>query len=138
MTTRQVLALACAVAAAYAIVACGSGSSGTGSNPSPATPPADAVSSSTITISNNVASPKNIKVARGSQVTFVNNDTVSHEMFSDPHPDHTDCPEINQVGFLAPGKSLQTGNMISNRSVCGFHDHNLPNVAGLQGSITIQ
>ena len=138
MTTRHLLALACAAAAACAIVACGSSSSGTGSNPSPATPPADAVSSSTITISNNVASPKNIKVARGSQVTFVNNDTVSHEMFSDPHPDHTDCPEINQVGFLAPGKSLQTGNMTSNRSVCGFHDHNLPNVAGLQGSITIQ
>ncbi len=77
-------------------------------------------------------------VARGSQVTFVNNDSVSHQMFSDPHPDHTDCPEINQVGFLDPGQSRQTGNMITNRTVCGFHDHGLPNVAGLQGTITIQ
>jgi len=42
------------------------------------------------------------------------------------------------VGFLNAGESRQTGNMTSNRSVCGFHDHNLPNVAGLQGSITIQ
>ena len=36
---------------------------------------------------------------------FVNNDSRSHEMFSDPHPEHTDCPEINQVGFLSPGQS---------------------------------
>ena len=85
-----------------------------------------------------MVTPKNIKVARGSQVTFINNDNQSHMMNSDPHPDHTDCPEINQVGFLNPGESRQTGNMTSNRSVCGFHDHNLPNVAGLQGSITIQ
>jgi len=82
--------------------------------------------------------PKNIKVARGSQVTFVNNDNQPHMINSDPHPDHTDCPEINQVGFLNPGESRQTGNMISNRSVCGFHDHNQPTVVALQGSITIQ
>jgi len=82
--------------------------------------------------------PKNVKVARGSQVTFINNDTVAHQMFSDPHPEHTDCPEINQVGFLNPGEQRQTGNMITDRSVCGFHDHGLPSVTGLQGSITIQ
>ena len=138
MTTRHFLALACAVAAAYAIVACGSSSNSSVSNPSPTTPPADAVSATTITIGNNVVTPKNIKVARGTQVTFVNNDNQSHMMNSDPHPDHTDCPEINQVGFLNAGQSKQTGNMTSNRSVCGFHDHDLPNVAGLQGSITIQ
>ena len=96
------------------------------------------MSTATITIANNAVSPKNIVVARGSQVTFVNNDNRSHNMFSDPHPDHTDCPEINQVGFLSAGQMRQTGNMITNRTVCGFHDHDLPNVAGLQGSITIQ
>jgi plastocyanin len=85
-----------------------------------------------------VASPKNIIVTRGSQVTFINNDTASHNMTSDPHPDHTDCPEINSVGFLSAGQRRQTGNMVTNRTVCGFHDHDAPNVAGLQGSITIQ
>jgi len=71
-------------------------------------------------------------------VTFINNDNQSHNMTSDPHPEHTDCPEINSVGFLSGGQQRQTGNMVTNRAVCGFHDHDLPNVAGLQGSISIQ
>jgi plastocyanin len=137
--TRGYLAVA-ALAAACALAACGSssGSSSTSGPSSPTTPPAGAVATNTITISNSTATPKNIVVARGSQVTFVNNDNQSHMMNSDPHPDHTDCPEINSVGFLNPGQSRQTGNMTSSRAVCGFHDHDLPNVAGLQGSITIQ
>ena len=137
---RKVLVLACAVGAAGAIMACGSSnsSSSSGGPSSPTTPPAGAVATNTITIANSTATPKNIVVARGSQVTFINNDNQSHMMNSDPHPDHTDCPEINSVGFLNPGQSRQTGNMTSNRAVCGFHDHDLPNVAGLQGSIAIQ
>ena len=129
------------LAAALAAAACGSSSSSSSSPSSPSSPattPSGAVTTTTITISGSVVSPKNIIVARGSQVTFINNDTQSHNMTSDPHPDHTDCPEINQVGFLSAGQQRQTGNMVTNRSVCGFHDHDLPNVAGLQGSITIQ
>ena len=136
----KLLVVACSVAAASAIMACGSSSSSSSSGgpSSPTTPPAGAVATNTITIANSTATPKNIVVARGSQVTFINNDNQSHMMNSDPHPDHTDCPEINSVGFLNPGQTRQTGNMTSNRAVCGFHDHDLPNVAGLQGSITIQ
>jgi plastocyanin len=140
---RRSTAAALAAAAALAMAACGASSSSgptspSGSPSSPTSPPAGAVNTTTITIANGVASPKNIIVARGSQVTFVNDDTQEHFMASDPHPDHTDCPEINQVGFLAPGQSRQTGTMVTNRTVCGFHDHDAPNVAGLQGSITIQ
>jgi plastocyanin len=132
-------AAAAMAAAASLMAACGSGNNSSTSAPStPSSAPSGAVNAKTITIANNAVSPKNIVVARGSQVTFVNNDTVPHEMFSDPHPDHTDCPEINQVGFLNPGQTRQTGNMTTNRTVCGFHDHGLPDVAGLQGSITIQ
>jgi hypothetical protein len=32
-------------------------------------------------------------------------------MSSDPHPFHTDCPEINEVGFLTAGQSKRTGNL---------------------------
>ena len=141
--TRQICAAATlAAVAAFAISACGSSSgSSSSSGPSPTSPsstPAGAVTTTTITITNSTASPKNIIVARGSQVTFINNDNQTHNMTSDPHPEHTDCPEINQVGFLSRGQSRQTGNMVTNRTVCGFHDHDLPDVAGLQGSITIQ
>ena len=76
-------------------------------------------------------------IAAGSRVTFVNNDSSSHDMSSDPHPTHTDCPEINQVGFLTAGQTKQTGNLTT-ALTCGFHDHNRPTDASLQGTITIQ
>jgi hypothetical protein len=70
-------------------------------------------------------------------VTFTNNDSRVHEMDSDPHPEHTDCVELNQVGFLNPGQSRQSGNLNTARR-CGFHDHGNPDNAGLKGTITIQ
>ena len=119
---------------AFVIVACGGTStSGGGTSPS-LIPPANGP---TITIANNVVSPKNITLTRGSQVTFVNNDNQSHDMQSDPHPTHTDCAEINQVGFLSPGQSRRTGTLNTART-CGYHDHNRDMVESLQGTITIQ
>ena len=91
----------------------------------------------TITIANNTVSPANITVARGSQVTFANNDNRTHDMQSDPHPEHTDCPELMQVGFLNPGQSRSSGNLNTAKR-CGFHDHGQDTVASLKGSITIQ
>ena len=91
----------------------------------------------TITIVGNAVSPQNITVSPGSRVTFVNNDSRRHDMFSDPHPEHTDCPEINQVGTLQPGQSRDTGNLNTVRS-CGFHDHEQPTVSSLRGTIRIQ
>jgi len=58
-------------------------------------------------------------------------------MYSNPHPEHTDCPEINQVGHLDPGQSRQTGNLNVART-CGFHDHMNAENRALQGTITIQ
>jgi plastocyanin len=91
----------------------------------------------TITITRAGVSPKSLTVPLGTQVTFVNNDVIAHDMTSDPHPEHTDCPELNQVGFLQPGQSRQTGNLVTPRT-CGFHDHDLPFNTSLQGSIVIQ
>ena len=58
-------------------------------------------------------------------------------MTSDPHPDHSNCPDLNQVGLLQPGQSRETANLVFPR-VCGFHDHGLPDVTSLQGTITIR
>ena len=91
----------------------------------------------TLMITSAGVGPKTLAVGPGSQVTFVNNDVVAHEMHSDPHPDHTDCPELNQVGFLSPGQSRQTGNLNTIRT-CGFHDHAQPLNMSLQGSILIR
>jgi len=90
----------------------------------------------TITITAAGVSPKTITVAAGSRVTFVNNDSRPHDMNSNPHPEHTDCPEIN-VGFISAGASGTTQNLTRVRS-CGYHDHNQPDVVALQGTIVIQ
>jgi plastocyanin len=95
------------------------------------------VNTTTITISSSgVVTPNDITVAAGSRVTFINSSNANHEMNSDPHPTHEDCPAINQVGFISPGQTKQTGNLTEVR-VCGFHDHNSPSNQNLKGVIRV-
>jgi plastocyanin len=96
-----------------------------------------AAGGTTITITSSGVSPKSLTVPAGTQVTFVNNDTSPHDMSSDPHPEHTTCPEINTVGFITPGQTRQTSALRTVRT-CGFHDHNQPSNSSLAGSIVIQ
>jgi plastocyanin len=124
-----------AAAAAAVTAACGK-DSGTApsanvtcsSIPNPAT---------TFLILNNAVCPASLTVPRGTRVTFINNDPRAHEMTSDPHPEHTDCPELNAVGHLESGQQRESGNLNVARR-CGFHDHINENNRALQGSITIQ
>jgi plastocyanin len=115
---------------------CGGGSSSGGTGPSTVTC-SSLPDNKTILVVNNAICPQTVTVTRGSQVTFINNDNRAHEMNSNPHPEHTDCPEINQVGHLEPGQSRQTGNLNTVRN-CGFHDHLNDQNRALQGTITIQ
>jgi plastocyanin len=123
-----------AAAALLVAGACG-GSSGP-STPSPSPNPTPG-SGTTITLTANGASPRDITVAVGSRVTFVNNDSRPHEMNSDPHPTHGDCPEIDAVSFIAAGQSRATNNLNTAR-VCRYHDHNQPTNTSLQGIIRVQ
>ena len=121
---------------------CGGGSTPTNPSPSPSPSPTPTPSpggggGSTITITSSGVSPNSVTVSPGTRVTFVNNDSRPHDVASNPHPEHTDCLEINQVGFLSPGQSRQTGNLNTVRT-CGFHDHDQPTNTSLQGSIVIQ
>ena len=114
------------------MTACGGG--GGGSTPSAPTNP---TVTNTITITAQGAPPRNIQITAGSRVTFVNNDTRAHNMTSDPHPEHTTCPELNQVGLLTPGQTRESGNLNTVRT-CGFHDHDNPGTTSLTGTITIR
>ena len=67
---------------------------------------------------------------------FVNNSGAVREMSSDPHPIHTDCPPINQVGPLNVGQGRETGVFPSARG-CGYHDHGDPTNPLWWGSITV-
>ena len=126
------------IAIATAALACGGSSDGGGGTPTtPTTPTTPPVATTTITITANGVNPQRITVPIGSRVTFINNDNRTHEMNSDPHPTHGDCPAIDDVGFLAVGQTKQTGNLTVART-CGFHDHNQPTVGSLTGQIIVQ
>jgi plastocyanin len=106
-----------------------------GDKPSPSSP---TTNPNTITVSTSgIVSPKQLTVSPGSRVLFVNSHSQRHDMTSDPHPDHLDCQELNQVGLLNPGQSRETGNLVAVRS-CGFHDHEDPNNANLRGTIIVR
>jgi len=150
MTKVMLKGLAAAVMVAATAVACGGGSSTTPTSPTPpvtTTPPTPTTpttptgpnpTTATITIgTDGRVTPASVTIAPGGRVTMINNHNQPHDMSSDPHPEHSQCPEINQIGFLTAGQSRTSGNFNTART-CGFHDHNLPDNAGLQGRIIIQ
>ena len=122
-------ALACLAGAA----ACSSGGQ---SSATPPAPTGNNAPAATITIRSTGVDLKAVDVPAGSQVLFVNNDTISHNMASDPHPEHDDCPPLNSVGFLQPGERRLSSNLNTAR-VCGFHDHDDGQNNKWHGFITI-
>jgi plastocyanin len=94
-------------------------------------------SGATITIADGRVTPAQVTIAVGQSVTFVNNNGRVHDVTSNPHPVHTECPQINAVGSLGNGQSRPTNAFPASRS-CGFHDHNDPDNTNLQGRINIQ
>ena len=123
-------------AATFALTLAACGGSSSPASPSGNTGNTGTIAA-TITITSTGVSPKTVTVAPGSRVTFTNNDSRNHEMNSDPHPTHGDCPGLDQVGFLAPGQSKTSGNLNTARA-CGFHDHLNDSNTSLQGTIVVQ
>lgn len=99
---------------------------------------AGGTSGATITISGSGVSPASVTVAVGQTVTFVNNDNRSHEMASNPHPQHGSCPSMEAgLGTIGPGQTKVT-HAFANAGSCGFHDHLDDGNASLKGTITVQ
>jgi plastocyanin len=120
-------------AGAVWLFACGGadyGGSGGGGGPTPPPPSAGAVA---LTASG--VDPKALTLAAGSTVVFTNNDSAAHEIASNPHPGHTQCPELN-LGALSPGES-RTMTIAAHDQPCGFHDHMNPDNAAFHGTITV-
>jgi plastocyanin len=140
---RILVTQAVSVAALVAMSACGSSSptspsGGSGSSVLVRSTGSVGAVGATITIgANGAVSPAQVTVAVNQSVTFVNNSSASHDMESDPHPQHTACPSIANVGLLSPGQSKMTFGF-ANSGTCGYHDHNNSDTAGLKGTIVVQ
>jgi plastocyanin len=135
--------LSCVSAATLGILsACGGGSSPTSPGGGVTVVVRDGgtggANGATITLTANGASPQTVTIAVGQTVTFVNNDTRSHEMASDPHPQHGSCPSMEAgLGTIAAGQTKVTHNF-GNAGSCGFHDHLDDTNTRFQGRITVQ
>ena len=127
-TLRAVLSMAIACVTAT----CGGGGGGNPGGPSPGDNPNQMTISAA-----GVLSPKELVVSPGSRVLITNNHSERHNVTSDPHPEHNDCPEINQVGLLSSGQRRETGNLVTVRT-CGIHDHDDPDNANLRARIIIR
>jgi hypothetical protein len=125
-----------ALALAALAVACGGGDNDSPTAPTP--PPSTgnpAPSTVTLTITANGLSGGG-EVAVGGTVTVVNNASTVHEISSDPHPVHTDCPGLN-FGTLQPGQQ-RTSQPLTSARTCGMHDHINPGTASLAKSMVIR
>lgn len=76
--------------------------------------------------------PSTLTVRLGETVTFWNEDTENHQVSSNPHPVHTDYPQLNG-GVLTPSESRSVA--FSRAGTFGYHDHLNP---ALQGTIVVQ
>ncbi len=133
MTWRQFCAGALLVAPVVVGIAC-NGDGPTQPSTVPTIPnPAGGV----VTITSAGVAPATITVSQGDRVLFVNNDTVAHEMSSDTHPTHETWPAMNQVGFLLPGQSRETGNL-NDVGTITYHDHLDAQNSDLLGSIVVE
>lgn len=119
--------------AAFAVTAAGCGSD---SPSSPSGGGNDGTIAATLTITSTGISPKTVSVPVGSRVTIVNSDTKQHNMNSDPHPEHTQCPALN-VGVLTAGQNRTSQNLTTARS-CGIHDHDDSDNSLWKATITVQ
>lgn len=73
-------------------------------------------------------SPSEIKIVKGTTVTFTNNDTVQHWPASGPHPAHTLYPGFDALKGLNQGESYSfTFNKVG---VWPYHDHLKPTLYG--------
>ena len=81
------------------------------------------------------ATPKETHPVLGICFVFVNDDTVAHDIRSDAHPAHADCPEWN-LGVIAPGGS-RTSLRVTTWGTCGYHDELGPTDERFQGRFIV-
>jgi hypothetical protein len=136
--SRWVLGFGGAVTLALVAMACNGDE-----NPNNPTPPSggggvggQTVMNVALTLTSGGLSAPTADLAIGGTVTITNSDSRSHDMDSDPHPAHTDCPALN-IGSIAPGQTRTSGAQNSARA-CGMHDHDNPGTQSLMRTIVIR
>jgi plastocyanin len=119
-----------AAAAAAVIVASCSSSTPTSATEAPHSLPA------TVMIMASGPDPKEMTIAAGERVTFMNHDNVPHAVAGGADPARRGCAEIDAVGVLTPGESRDTA-VFAAAGTCDYHDPRAPSAA-FTGRIVIR
>lgn len=85
------------------------------------TGPASSRSTATIEIRSTGLDSRFTVIAPSGRVTFRNRDAVPHQIASDRHPDHQQCPQLNGP-LLAAGESFTATVPQEDHTSCGYHD----------------
>ena len=137
MNVLRLLLLATALTA----MGCGGTNAGAASGSSLPTTPTSATPAppthATFTITATGFTPSEVTIAVGGHVTFTNADVRPHDLLGGPDHTRLDCPEIDRVGFMAPGQSRDT-TPFPNARTCEFHDHNNVGNPAFQGRILVK
>lgn len=95
----------------------------------------------TVEITSAGFSPSSVTVSAGQKVKFVNKDTETHWPASDPHPLHTDYPQLGScIGSFfdacsALAKDEDWGFVFNEKGTWRYHDHLNPS---LKGTVTVE
>lgn len=90
------------------------------SSPSPTAKTTDNNAAATITYTNSGFNPSTLTVKAGTTVTIKNDSSNELVFDSDPHPVHTDDPELN-IGAIDPGQSKTFTPTVTGTH--GYHNH---------------
>lgn len=77
-----------------------------------------------ITISSKGFVPQTLKITKGTQVTWTNNDTRPHQIMTDPHPLHSLLPQLKGEGPVNKGSSYSY--VFNNKGTFTYHDEITP------------
>lgn len=81
-----------------------------------------------ITYDNNGFSPREIIITKGTTVTFDNMTEIPMWVASDPHPAHTDYPELDviRVNGQYPEPKNDFSFVFDREGIWTYHNHNMP------------
>ena len=92
-----------------------------------------AMEKNVVKISSSGFLPKDITIKAGEEVTWVNEDSIDHQVNSVVHPTHQVYPPLNTVNLLKSGEKESLS--FPDTGVYKYHDHLNPT---LFGSVTVE
>lgn len=97
-------------------------------SPKPASPkPTVPAATNIVKIKKSSFEPSVATVKRGTSITWINEDSLAHQVASDPHPIHSDLPGLESK--VLPMGGTYTFEFIT-PGVFGYHDHLNPSIRG--------